>query len=518
MLILSLHCDQFCPFPFVYSNLFFASLRPHIVPLPVFILATLLTTPKLALHVYIGGKAFDAIQAGRGAGSAGHNGWISFIYIGLASLLGMATSWWIYRETRKTLDQFIEEAEEEEGLRNGEEGDHDDAQEEYHLDDSVASLPRPDQRNADRHLHADSQQPPDSQQQETWGWSDDEDAERPKRSSSLAGTGNASSLQIWAVDISAWPKSRSYESQLRPVVQRLFETGPGKIDEVNVEKVMRYLREIDRTRALAALLLPRVMLLSHQADLGLSDLSWSDLDFGRTREGRPFLQSPKLPCHLDFNISHDGDWVVMAYKFDKAASATTEASSLPRVGIDVMSLTLPHYEESPTTFLETMGETTTEREAQWVREASQSSPTGPSEALLRLYDLWTYKEALTKNLGLGLGFDFKRIQMAFWDCQETSGRSKRKAVATKPVLVMDGKQEAKYIFTEVKLPCGTANTDRKQREAGSQLVVCQGPLPSDKGRKQISPAIEMDRAIKDGILRLWDFEDLLGEAQRLQQC
>lgn len=35
----------------------------------------------------------------------------------------------------------------------------------------------------------------------------------------------------------------------------------------------------------------------------------------------------------------------------------------------------------------------------------------PNDALQRLYLVWTLKEAYTKALGLGLGFDFKRIEV-----------------------------------------------------------------------------------------------------------
>lgn len=42
---------------------------------------------------------------------------------------------------------------------------------------------------------------------------------------------------------------------------------------------------------------------------------------------------------------------------------------------------------------------------------SASEPSLPeSEALYRFYLIWTLKEAYTKAVGLGMGFDFKRIE------------------------------------------------------------------------------------------------------------
>lgn len=94
---------QLCPFPFVYSNLFFASLRPEVIPVPFFVLATFATTPKLFLHVFIGAQTFEAIQAGRDGGEAATHpsGWFRLFYVVGASALGAATSWYIYHETKK---------------------------------------------------------------------------------------------------------------------------------------------------------------------------------------------------------------------------------------------------------------------------------------------------------------------------------------------------------------------------------------------------------------------------------
>ncbi|PWN27898.1 hypothetical protein BDZ90DRAFT_205265, partial [Jaminaea rosea] len=94
---------RLCPFPFVYSNLFFASLRPEVIPMPFFVLATLATTPKLFLHVFIGAQTFEAIQAGRDGGEAATHtsGWFRLFYVVGASALGAATSWYIYHETKK---------------------------------------------------------------------------------------------------------------------------------------------------------------------------------------------------------------------------------------------------------------------------------------------------------------------------------------------------------------------------------------------------------------------------------
>lgn len=114
---------RFCPFPFVYSNLFFASLQSGIVSYHKFLLATIATTPKLFLHVFIGAKTFQAIQAARGGqedntATSSHS-WMSLAYIVFASLVGFVTSWYIYAETKKVLDEFLDEERVEESLEEG---------------------------------------------------------------------------------------------------------------------------------------------------------------------------------------------------------------------------------------------------------------------------------------------------------------------------------------------------------------------------------------------------------------
>ena len=216
-------------------------------------------------------------------------------------------------------------------------------------------------------------------------------------------------VQVWAVDVSAWhrePYTRPGASQLPTLDVRL-------VGAEDATRIGRYLRAIDRVRAFVACLLPRAMLVATQCVA-----HWRDAAIQRTESGRPYTDVP----HIDFNLSHDGDWVVMAF------------SRTHGVGVDVMQVALPHFEESSASFCRTMSSSMSRSERDWVAQGASEA-----DVLSRLYDVWTYKEALTKNMGLGLGYDFARIDLRF-------GRDVR--------LAMDGRAVDTYRFRELALPCG----------------------------------------------------------------
>lgn len=155
--------------PLLQSNLFFSSLRPSSVSLPLFVLATLCTTPKLLLHVFVGSKAFEAIQSGKN-GQAASKSWLSIGSMIGASLLGAATSWYIYRETKKVLDSFVEEDEEEARMDAEEQGRRRGAGQ---------------ARNDGRHS-----------EERGWGWLDEEgDSQKRRTVSQSSRNGNGNGLQ-----------------------------------------------------------------------------------------------------------------------------------------------------------------------------------------------------------------------------------------------------------------------------------------------------------------------------------
>lgn len=66
------------------------------------------------------------------------------------------------------------------------------------------------------------------------------------KNTNRAASANHDGLQVWAVDISTWPKGASAKEELRPLVEKLLRSRRGGNGD-DVQRVMRYVREIDRT-------------------------------------------------------------------------------------------------------------------------------------------------------------------------------------------------------------------------------------------------------------------------------
>jgi len=79
-----------------------------------------------------------------------------------------------------------------------------------------------------------------------------------------------------------------------------------------------------------------------------------------------------------------------------------------QIGVDVMRVRIPRGERF-TSFLRAVGDTLTQDE----KRCLSGDDVPENEAISRFYLIWTIKEAYTKAIGQGLGFNLQRIEYNF---------------------------------------------------------------------------------------------------------
>ncbi|TKA54605.1 hypothetical protein B0A53_03012 [Rhodotorula sp. CCFEE 5036] len=114
---------RLCPFPYPYSNAFFASIET--VSLQEFMLATLAITPKLLLHVFIGHRTYLFADPTSRHKMDSTTRWINGVFMVAGTLLGMGTSWYLYKVgtvfplTMRYVEEAAEGEEEQDALEAG---------------------------------------------------------------------------------------------------------------------------------------------------------------------------------------------------------------------------------------------------------------------------------------------------------------------------------------------------------------------------------------------------------------
>lgn len=170
-------------------------------------------------------------------------------------------------------------------------------------------------------------------------------------------------------------------------------------DIATQERARRFFHRADAWRFLVGRLLRSVVIQDVLKDRTPGSSS-APLLFKQTRSGKPYLDSPLPSPALGFNLSHDANTVLLALRENEDLSLARD------IGVDVMRVSIPDG-ETLLSFIESISITLTTNELNHLRTQSET------EASCALFKLWTIKEAYTKALGLGLGFDMKRIQYNF---------------------------------------------------------------------------------------------------------
>ncbi|CAD6191618.1 unnamed protein product [Caenorhabditis auriculariae] len=176
----------------------------------------------------------------------------------------------------------------------------------------------------------------------------------------------------WAVSLSECASNKNFEELLRRSFLCVTE------DDVAQQHEFHY-----RDDSLACLV---GRLLARCAAATSLSLNWSQVGFGRTSRGKPFVASH--PDGYHFNVSHQGDFVVLA------------SSSCP-VGVDVMKVDESRC-SSASAQIQRLERQFTALELRTVR-----NPANNSLRWRAFYRIWCLKESVLKATGIGLATNLR---------------------------------------------------------------------------------------------------------------
>lgn len=227
----------------------------------------------------------------------------------------------------------------------------------------------------------------------------------------------------WAVNSEEWQPPGGADG---PEFRFLLSLIPEAAER---ETVCRYVFLEDKKRALISRLLSR---RACAAVLGLR--SFANIKIARTKGRKPFLKSPRPPAdkpHLanfNFNVSHEGSWVVLASEPICVCGVDVAAPCAARPGADNIDPWRDFQDqlavdEWAVVFEAADQEETVAEEPQVLLDpllngSDQRPSSPPGYGMFQRF--WSAKEAFVKARGDGLGFELKRACFRF---EPFTGRS-----------------------------------------------------------------------------------------------
>ncbi|PIO64052.1 4'-phosphopantetheinyl transferase family protein [Teladorsagia circumcincta] len=152
-------------------------------------------------------------------------------------------------------------------------------------------------------------------------------------------------------------------------------------------------------------------------------IPWHAIKIGRLKRGKPYLATPD--ARLKFNVSHQGDLVVLATSMDE------------EIGVDVMRIDESRA-ETATEHINFMSKLFSESELQMM----QCAPT-EREKWTAFYRIWCLKESVLKATGTGMVNDLR-----VYDFRTTEERHSPGCYITSTTWHEHGVKQPNWIFEE----------------------------------------------------------------------
>ncbi|XP_067307448.1 L-aminoadipate-semialdehyde dehydrogenase-phosphopantetheinyl transferase [Pseudorasbora parva] len=188
------------------------------------------------------------------------------------------------------------------------------------------------------------------------------------------------------------------------------------------ERIGQFVFAKDAKSAMAGRLLIRKLVCEKMGFL------WDGFRLERTARGKPYLSRPSSApsiSHWSFNVSHQGDYAVLA------------AEPGRQVGVDLMKTSRPGS-GSVQEFFRIMNRQFTDLEWTNIRTAGSDW-----DQLDMFYRHWALKESFIKAIGTGLGFDLQRVEFHISPNQMREGQVYRQTR-----MHLDNTEEEDWIFEE----------------------------------------------------------------------
>ncbi|XP_049694711.2 L-aminoadipate-semialdehyde dehydrogenase-phosphopantetheinyl transferase [Helicoverpa armigera] len=214
----------------------------------------------------------------------------------------------------------------------------------------------------------------------------------------------------WAFNATEW----------KPTVEEITAAS-SYIQQEEKQRIARFVFQNDAKSSLVGRLMLRKFVYS------TTSIPYEEVRFSRDDKGKPFLvEGGDVP--ITFNVSHQGDFVVLAGNKDR------------NIGIDVMKIEPPANKNIPE-FFRIMTRQFSRHEWSTIR----SFPT-EMEQIACFYRIWCLKESYVKNIGFGITVPLDEISFSIKTRKLEVGR-----LVTDTVLHVRNVKKEGWIFEETLL-------------------------------------------------------------------